>query len=167
MPNFIDKEENLENKALLVAVYNRPDERAHCDEMLEELHELVETAGGEICEIMPVKIRQLNPKYLVGSGKAEEIIARARELDANTIIFDDVLSPGQQRNWEKLSKLLVIDRQEVILEIFSNRASTKEAELQIELAKAEYMLPRLKNAWTHLDRQKVVWACVVVRVKNR
>ncbi|MCK5844587.1 MAG: GTPase HflX, partial [Victivallales bacterium] len=93
-------------------------------------------------------------RFLVGSGKAREIADFAAELKADCLIFNCDLSPSQQRNWEKLTKICVIDRQEVILDIFASRASTREAALQVELARLEYSLPRLTRAWTHLSRQQ-------------
>jgi GTP-binding protein HflX len=96
------------------------------------------------------------PKLLVGSGKAQELVDEAKAHDCDVIIFDNQLTPAQQRNWEELAeeKILVIDRQEVILDIFGDRAQTKEAVLQVELARLEHNLPRLKSAWTHLSRQR-------------
>ena len=121
---------------------------------LEELDNLADTLGFYTAESMVVPVRKISPKYLVGSGKAEEIrdLAEAHEVDC--IVFDDTISPAQQRNWERLTGRCVIDRQEVILEIFSKRARTKEAILQVALARMEYSLPRLTRAWTHLSRQR-------------
>jgi GTP-binding protein HflX len=101
-----------------------------------------------------VRLRTPQSRYLVGAGKAEEIASEARNCGADVIIFDDSLTPSQQRNWEQLSGLAVIDRQEVILDIFAGRAKTREAVLQVALAKAEYDLPRLKRRWLHLSRQR-------------
>ncbi len=154
MQNLIETQKYEPDRAYLVAVFERPDEEQHCREMLDELEELVRTSGGEIVGKRPVKIRQPQARLLLGRGKAEEIVAEAGQAGANLIVFDDNLSPTQQRNWEQLGQLRTVDRQEVILGIFADRASTREAELQIELAQAEYMLPRLKRAWTHLNRQR-------------
>jgi GTP-binding protein HflX len=93
------------------------------------------------------------PAFLLGTGKAEEIAALAREEKLDAIVFDNELTPSQQRNWEKLSGVAVLDRQEVILAIFGRRAQTREARLQVELAQLEYSLPRLTRAWGHLVRQ--------------
>ncbi len=122
--------------------------------LLDELKELSENIGFEILGSELVNLKEPNPHYLVGSGKFKEIDAKATELGAQYIIFDDEITPAQQKNWEKDSGKCVIDRQEVILEIFARRAKTKEARLQIELAKLEYSLPRLKRAWLHLSRQR-------------
>lgn len=121
---------------------------------LEELWSLVKTMGIEPVKAELVRLKKPQPRLLVGSGKAEELIEMAREAEADLIVFDDDLSPSQQRNWEKTADIAVIDRQEVILDIFADRASTREAVLQVALARMEYSLPRLTRAWTHLSRQK-------------
>ena len=100
-----------------------------------------------------VRVQEPNPRYFVGSGKAEEIFEHAKQLEADVIVFDNELSPAQQRNWEAMTGLAVIDREEVILDIFAQRAQTKEARLQVDLARMEYSLPRLTRAWRHLGRQ--------------
>src|SRR5690606_579229 len=122
-------------------------------ELLDELQELVENLGIGIVGRTIVNLRQPTPATLVGSGKAEEITGEARLLEADVIVFDESLSPAQQRNWERESKITVIDRQEVILDVFADRAQTREAVLQVALARMEYSLPRLTRAWTHLSRQ--------------
>jgi len=119
-----------------------------------ELTGLVRTMGLEVCDALIARLGEPHPRFLVGTGKAEEIAARAKELGADCIVFDDDLAPSQQRNWEKMSGLAVIDRHEVILEIFAARAATREAALQVGLARLEYSLPRLTRAWTHLSRQR-------------
>jgi GTP-binding protein HflX len=95
----------------------------------------------------------MTARHLIGKGKAAELMAKAKELQVECIIFDNELSPGQQRAWEKESNLCVIDRHEVILDIFNMRAKTREARLQVELARLEYSIPRLTRMWAHLDRQ--------------
>lgn len=144
----------LVERALLVGAFLTNESEDKTITLLEELEELVTTLGIDIGGTMLVKVRQPNPKLLVGTGKADEIIARALAEECDCIVFDAELTPGQQRNWETLSKLCVIDRQEIILDIFRERAQTKEAVLQVELARAQHSLPRLKNAWTHLSRQR-------------
>ena len=143
------------NRAILVGL-QRPDETPEeAQTLLAELHELVSNLGVEIRDAVIAKIREENPRHLVGSGKMEEIADLARQRECGLIIFDDVLSPAQQRNWEKDSKgLRAIDRQEIILDIFVSRAKTKEAVLQVELARLQQQLPRLKRLWSHLDRQR-------------
>ena len=139
----------------VLVVIQRPDAAPSFSKSnLEELVGLVRTMGLEILDSMTVRLGEPHPRYLVGSGKAEEIVARAKETKASCIVFDEDLTPSQQRNWEKLSGLCVIDRHEVILEIFASRASSREASLQVGLARMEYSLPRLTRAWTHLSRQR-------------
>ncbi len=121
---------------------------------LGELRGLVNTLGIVESRGLVVKHREPHPRLLVGSGKAEEIVAAALDFGATLVIFDDDLSPSQQRNWEELSGLTVIDRQEVILEIFSERAFTREAVLQVGLARMQYSLPRLARSYTNLSRQR-------------
>jgi len=123
-------------------------------ELLDELAELSDTLGVGVVGEQLVHLREPHPRYLVGSGKADELCATARACGAEVIIFDDALTPSQQRNWEALSDLVVIDRQEVILDIFAARAQTREAVLQVDLARATYALPRLRRRWTHLHRQR-------------
>ena len=143
------------NRAFLVGL-QRPDQEAReARSLLDELRELVANLGVEIRGEMLVRLREEHPRHLVGSGKMEEIAATAKGLDCGLVIFDDELSPAQQRNWEKDAPgLRVIDRQEVILDIFASRATTKEAVLQVELARLQQQLPRLKRLWSHLDRQR-------------
>lgn len=141
-------------RALLVSAYNEKDGRADAESLLEELAELVNTLGVPIVDQMLIHLRDIQPRYLLGSGKAEEVVAHAKALSADVIIFDNQLSPSQQRNWEALAPgIIVIDRTEVILDIFAQRARTREARMQIELARLEHSLPRLTRAWTHLVRQ--------------
>ena len=140
-------------RALLIAVYKDAEQREECESLLEELDSLVDTLDIPVIDRLLVKVQERNPRYFVGTGKAEEIFERAKELEIDVIIFDNGLSPAQQRNWEALTGMAVIDREEVILEIFARRARTKEARLQVDLARMEYSLPRLTRAWGHLSRQ--------------
>ena len=140
-------------RALLVGAYRDASQREEAESLLDELEELVTTLGVPVGEKMVVFHREAHARLLIGSGKAEEIIAHARERELNLIVIDNDLTPSQQRNWEKLAGFPVIDREEVILDIFARRAQTREARLQIELARAEYSLPRLTRAWGHLVRQ--------------
>lgn len=143
-------------RAMLIGITLPHDTTENTRSLLDELRELVTTLGIGIHHEKMVAIRKPQAKFLVGSGKAEELIEEAKAHDCDVIVFDNELTPAQQRNWEQAAenKILVIDRQEVILDIFGNRAQTKEAVLQVELARLEYNLPRLKRAWTHLDRQR-------------
>lgn len=140
-------------RAVLVGVYKAAAQREESESLLNELSSLVDTLEIPVLDSLLVRVQEPNPRYFVGSGKAEEIFARARELEADVIVFDNGLSPAQQRNWEAMTGLAVIDREEVILDIFAQRAQTKEARLQVDLARMEYSLPRLTRAWRHLSRQ--------------
>ncbi|OLA84488.1 MAG: GTPase HflX [Verrucomicrobia bacterium CAG:312_58_20] len=127
---------------------------AEAEALLGELAELVSNLGMESAGAVAAKVRNYNPAFVAGAGKCAEIIAAAESARAGAIIFDDELTPAQQRNWEEKSGMEIVTRQEVILDIFASRARTKEARLQVELAKLEYSLPRLRKAWSHLDRQR-------------
>ena len=140
--------------AFLVGLQFPDTAAAAAAELLLELAELAATLGVPVVGRLLVRMRTPNSRYLVGTGKAREIIRAAEAAGADLIVFDDPLAPSQQRNWERLSNLTVIDRQEVILDIFAARARTREAELQVALAQATYDLPRLKRRWTHLSRQR-------------
>jgi GTP-binding protein HflX len=142
-------------RGYLVGIRRREFSPTEAQEHLEELQELVGTMGVPVMGSEMVSLQSLSAQYLMGTGKADEIKGRAAAADANLIIIDDELTPAQQRNWEKLVEgPAVIDRREVILDIFKQRAQTREARLQVELARLEYSLPRLKRAWTHLERQR-------------
>lgn len=144
---------NKVERAFLIGAYFDRREEEDAQALLDELQELVETLGIAIAGKELVFVREANPRYLLGKGKAAELIAQAKELDADCIVIDNELSPAQQRAWEQDSNSCVIDRHEVILDIFNMRARTKEARLQVELARLEYSLPRLTRMWMHLDRQ--------------
>ena len=143
----------LVERALLVGVFLDKSKEKEASSLLEELNELVQTLGIGIMDSILVRVRENFPSHLMGKGKMAEIIEKSKELNCDCIIFDNELSPNQQRNWENDSDILVIDRQEVILDIFSLRARTKEARLQVQLAKMQYTLPRMARMWSHLDRQ--------------
>jgi GTP-binding protein HflX len=128
-----------------------PDSR-HVAEHLEELTRLVDTAGAEVVGRMSQHITAPNPATLIGEGKVEEVASEVAASDASLVIFDEELSPVQGANLERELKVRVMDRAEVILDIFSTRARTHEAKLQVELAQLEYLLPRLTRMWTHLSR---------------
>lgn len=153
---LIDVLERLETqrRAMLVAICPPDCTLAHAEELLDELAELADTYGAEACARQIVRLAKPQARFLIGSGRAEGIVEACREQKLDLIVFDEDLSASQQRNWEKMAEMPVIDRHEVILEIFGRRARTREAKLQIQLAQAEYSLPRLKRAWTHLSRQQ-------------
>jgi len=140
-------------KALLVGIYQDRDKADEAIALLDELEELVTTLGVNIGEKMLVKIRETNKRFICGTGKAQEIIDLAKAHECDVIVFDNMLAPMQQRNYEELGNVCVIDREEVILDIFSNRAQTREAQLQVELARMQYALPRMARMWGHLDRE--------------
>ena len=145
--------DKMVERALLVGAFVDPAGRVDAEDLLEELEELVRTLGIPVIEKMAVHTREIHARYFIGSGKAEEICERARELECDVLIFDNELTPAQQRNWEELAKILVIDRQEIILDIFGARAQTREARIQVDLARMAYSLPRLTRAWGHLGKQ--------------
>jgi len=141
-------------RAFLVGVQTPDMPAGEGEELLAELKELVENLHLAVTRTELVRPRRQTPALLLGKGKAEELAAEAKADGAEVIVFDAALSPAQQRNWEKLSGLAVIDRQEVILEVFADRAQTREARLQVALARLDYSLPRLTRAWSHLSRQR-------------
>jgi GTP-binding protein HflX len=149
----IKPRDKIVERALLVGAHTVGESREDAEDLLNELGELVRTLGVPIAEKQLVQIREPQARLFVGSGKAEELCERARELGCDVIIFDNELTPAQQRNWETISKITVIDRQEIILDIFGTRAQTREAKIQVDLARMSYSLPRLTRAWSHLGKQ--------------
>ncbi len=143
---------NLKN-ALLVGIYRSGTQKQICDDCLHELERLCQTFGINVAGKFTCPIKKLDAGTYLGEGKLEEIKAAAIELSAEVVIFDDEIAPHQQRNLEKIFARPVIDRTELIIEVFAQRAQTKEARLQIELAKVRYQFPRLRRMWTHLSRQ--------------
>lgn len=141
-------------KALLVSTYHGSAQREICEEHLEELELLVKTYGVETVHKEACAIRKFDASIYVGKGKLEELLQIAEEKNVDVVVFDDEITPAQQRNLHKAFNRHVMDRTEVILGVFAHRAQTKEARLQIELAKIKYEAPRLKRMWTHLSRQQ-------------
>lgn len=139
--------------ALLIGIFQSAAEKGPCEDSLSELERLTDTYGLKSVAKIPCSIKKFTSATVIGSGKLEELCALAAELDADLIIFDDEITPYQQRNLEKAFKKSVMDRTELIIEVFAQRAQTREARLQIELAKVKYQMPRLKRLWTHLSRQ--------------
>ena len=140
--------------ALIVGVAFPDDDPETIRREAEELAELAANLDCRVLEPLIVKVSSNQVRYRMGSGKAEEIARLAQQSEADAIVFDVKLTPSQQRNWEKLSGCRVLDREEIILDIFAARARTPEAVLQVELARARYHLPRLTKAWSHLSRQR-------------
>ena len=141
-------------RAFLVGMATDKIRKAEARELLDELHGLARTLDLDVAGEMLIQLRDPSPSLLIGSGKADEIAAAAEEAHADSIIFDHILSPVQQRNWEKLSSKKVYDRAELIIKIFASRALTKEASLQVELAQLQYALPRLAHSYDDLMRQR-------------
>ena len=141
-------------RAFLVSVVRQKEDEPRAFSLLDELKELVENLGIEVIGSLLARARKTHPKFLLGKGKVQEILDLAQAANCDVIVFDNELTPGQQRNWEKECNGAVIDRHEVIIDVFADRAQTREAVLQVELARLEYSLPRLRRAWTHLGRQR-------------
>ena len=152
--NEIDILSNKCERAFLITITYPGIDPKEAEAHLEELESLVDTMGIPVIDKLIVKLKKPQAKYLVGTGKIEEIVEKAVYNDIDLIVFDNELTPSQQRNIEKLSEITVIERREVILDIFADRASTREAVLQVGLARMKYSLPRLTRAWTHLSRQR-------------
>lgn len=143
----------LVERAMLVGFYFKNEEEEEARALLLELEELVDTLGIGVVGMELIRVRAQHKAFICGTGKSEEVVAMAKEKNCDCLIIDNGLSPSQQRNWEGIAEMTVIDREEVILDIFANRASTKEAQLQVELARMEYALPRMAKMWGHLDRE--------------
>ena len=142
-------------RALLVAAPRKGSPEARVmTEHLDELAQLVDTAGAEVVARASQNVVSPNPATLIGEGKVEELAAMIPEVGATLVVFDDELSPVQGANLERELKVRVMDRAEVILDIFATRARSHEARLQVELAQLQYLLPRLTRMWTHLSRTR-------------
>jgi len=138
-------------RALLVGV-SLPQRPWHTEDPLEELRGLAATAGAIIAGAVTQKRSRIDPATYIGKGKVAELQEHVESSDADVVIFDNDLSAGQIRNLEKTLNIKVLDRSELILDIFASRARSMEARLQVELAQLEYSLPRLRKMWTHLSR---------------
>ncbi|MFK7813169.1 MAG: GTPase HflX [Maribacter sp.] len=141
-------------KSVLIGVINSQQDQEKVTEYLDELEFLTYTAGGEVLKRFVQRMDVPNPKTLIGSGKMEEVEKFVTANEVGSVIFDDELSPAQQRNIEKILRCKIIDRTSLILDIFAQRAQTSYARTQVELAQYQYLLPRLTGLWTHLERQK-------------
>jgi GTPase len=150
---MLDTAPRIARPALLIGTYTEQSARDEATSLLAELDELVRTLGFPVAECVLVFHREMHARFLLGSGKAQELADRVKAEGLGALIFDHDLSPSQQRNWEELAGVPVLDRQKVILDIFSGRARSAEARLQIEVAQIEYALPRLTRAWSHLGGQ--------------
>ena len=147
------KKSNFEN-TVLVGVINSSQDEFKLNEYLEELEFLTKTAGGTVIKKFKQKIVTPNPKFFIGKGKIEDINKFVKGNEVSMVVFDDELSPTQQANIERYLKCKILDRTALILDIFAQRAKTSYAKTQVELAQYEYLLPRLKGLWTHLERQR-------------
>jgi len=148
------KEGELKEKVVLVGVIRPEQSPEQAKEHLDELAFLVETAGGVTIKTFTQRLPAPDTKTFVGKGKLEEIQEYVKLAEADLVIFDDELSPSQTRNLENYLKIPIQDRSRVILDIFAKRAQTSQARTQVELARYEYILPRLTRMWTHLERQR-------------
>lgn len=143
---------NPPSRAILIGIKLRDNLMPETEESLQELQQLAETAGIEVVYATIQPRNRPNPTYFIGEGKVEELKPLVEELNADAIIFDEELSPGQNRNLERALEVATIDRTGLILQVFAQRALTREARLQVALAQLEYALPRLTRMWTHLSR---------------
>jgi len=137
---------------VLVGAPNKSVPLPLADEHLNELRRLTDTAGGQIVGTVRQRIDRPHPRYYIGEGKADDLKEVVFQSEADLVIFDEELSPAQGKNLEDLVGVRVLDRSELILDIFSTRARSREAMMQVELAQLEYLLPRLKRMWSHLSR---------------
>ena len=151
---MIEKKNISLEKAVLIGVVTKEQNEEQSNEYLDELEFLTYTAGGEVLKRFTQKMAMPNPKTFIGSGKMNEVQEFIENNNIGTAIFDDELSSAQERNISKILGCKVLDRTNLILDIFAQRATTSYARTQVELAQCEYLLPRLKGMWTHLERQK-------------
>ncbi|MFA6261336.1 MAG: GTPase HflX [Bacteroidia bacterium] len=153
MPKLITTARKQE-KAVLIAVVMPQQKTEQADEYLDELAFLTHTAGARVVRRFMQRLPHPNPRTFIGEGKLNEVAAYIKENEIDMVIFDDELSPSQIRNLEHTIKCKIMDRSNLILDIFANRARTAQAKYQVELAQAQYLLPRLTRMWTHLSKQK-------------
>lgn len=151
---MLEKENIKFERTVIVGIVTQKQDEDKLREYLDELEFLTFTAGGEVIKRFFQKMERPNPKTFLGTGKMEEIHAYVIENEITTVIFDDELSPSQQKNITRLLNCKVLDRTNLILDIFAQRAETSYARTQVELAQCQYLLPRLAGMWTHLERQK-------------
>ena len=151
---MLEKKEALYEKAILIGLITQNQDEEKLNEYMDELEFLANTAGAVVYKRFTQKLDQPHSRTFVGKGKLEEINSYAKEHEIDTIIFDDELTPSQLKNIEKELDRKIIDRTNLILDIFAQRAETSYARTQVELAQYEYLLPRLTRMWTHLERQK-------------
>ncbi len=151
---MIETREAISEKAVLIGIITQNQDEKQSEEYLDELEFLTLTAGGVAVKRFVQKLDKPNPKTFLGTGKLEDVKAYIDSNDIGTAIFDDELSPAQLRNIERFLDCKILDRTNLILDIFASRAQTSSAKAQVELAQYQYLLPRLTRMWTHLDKQK-------------
>jgi GTP-binding protein HflX len=151
---MLEQENHAYEKAILIGVVTQNQSEEKLVEYMDELEFLALTAGAVVKTRFVQKMQKPNPKTFIGKGKLEEVAAYIKAHDIDTVIFDDELSPAQQKNIERILTTKIVDRTYLILDIFAQRAQTSYAVTQVELAQYEYLLPRLVGLWTHLERQK-------------
>ena len=151
---MIEKTDLNYEKVVLIGIVTQQQNEEKLNEYLDELEFLTYTAGGEVLKRFTQKMDKPDPKTFMGSGKIMEVKSFIDEHDVGTAIFDDELSPAQQKNIEKVLNVKILDRTNLILDIFAQRAQTSYARTQVELAQYQYLLPRLAGMWTHLERQR-------------
>lgn len=151
---MIEPTDRSYEKAVLIGLITQYQDEEKSNEYLDELEFLAYTAGGEVLKRFTQKMDVPNPKTFIGTGKLEEVKNFVDEHEVGVAIFDDELSPAQQKNIERILQCKIIDRTNLILDIFAQRAQTSYARTQVELAQYQYLLPRLAGMWTHLERQR-------------
>ncbi len=151
---MLEKIEHSFEKTVIVGIITQNQDEEKLKEYLDELEFLTYTAGGEVVKRFSQKMEKPNPKTFVGTGKIDEINHYVIDNAISTVIFDDELTPSQQKNISKIIDCKILDRTNLILDIFAQRAETSYARTQVELAQCQYLLPRLSGMWTHLERQK-------------
>lgn len=151
---MLEKNSSNFEKTIVVGIVTQNQSEEKLQEYLDELEFLTFTAGGEVIKRFHQKLEKPNPKTFLGTGKIEEINLFVKNNAVSTVIFDDELSPSQQKNLSKIIDCKILDRTNLILDIFAQRAETSYARTQVELAQCQYLLPRLSGLWTHLERQK-------------
>ena len=151
---MLEKQQTTFEKTVIVGMISPSQSEEKLNEYLDELEFLTQTAGGEVSKRFSQKLDKPNPKTFLGTGKIDEIATFVKNFDVKTVIFDDELTPAQQKNLNKIFDVKVLDRTNLILDIFAQRAQTSYARTQVELAQYQYLLPRLSGMWTHLERQR-------------
>ena len=151
---MIEKSQLTYEKTVLVGIVSSQQNAMQSKEYLDELEFLAYTAGGQVLKRFTQNIQIPNPKTFIGSGKMQTVAEFVKEHEVTTVVFDDELTPAQQSNIEELLRCKILDRTGLILDIFAQRAQTSYARTQVELAQYQYLLPRLKGLWTHLERQR-------------